>query len=113
MTKEELQVKADELGQKYFPDADNIWARENYEAKCVSHACIEMAKFVEEKLMLETYEFLKYNTWRHISHPDEEGLGVIIQANTGELTDELVKKVCAYTPDLNILVKEHKEKEKC
>ena len=45
MTKEE---KASELAQKYFPNANNIWARPNLEAKFVKQACLEMARWVEQ-----------------------------------------------------------------
>lgn len=49
MTREE---KARSLGQMYFPDEANIWARPNYEAKFVSEACIQMAEW-ERKLMID------------------------------------------------------------
>ena len=47
MTREE---KANELAQKYFPDANNIWARPNYEARFAKEACLEMASWVEQNL---------------------------------------------------------------
>lgn len=47
MTREE---KANELAQKYFPDANNIWARANLEAMCAKQACLEMASWVEQNL---------------------------------------------------------------
>ena len=47
MTKEE---KANELAQMYFPDANNIWARPNLEAKLVKQACLEIASWVEQNL---------------------------------------------------------------
>ncbi len=40
--------KSKELGQKYFPNEHNIWARENIEAIKTEYACIEMANFVIE-----------------------------------------------------------------
>lgn len=45
---EEIKNFAQKLGQKYFPDCNNIWARPNIEAKCVTSACIEMAKWMDE-----------------------------------------------------------------
>ena len=49
MTREEqIQEKASELGQKYFPNEHNIWARENIEAKYVELACIEAVKWADE-----------------------------------------------------------------
>ena len=47
MTREE---KANELAQKYFPDANNIWARGNLEAMCAKQACLEMASWLEQNL---------------------------------------------------------------
>lgn len=41
---EEIKTKAYELGQAFFPDECNVWARDNREAKYVSFACIEMAE---------------------------------------------------------------------
>ena len=49
MTREE---KAHGLGQMYFPDDQNIWARPNYEAKFVSDACMQMAEW-ERKMLIE------------------------------------------------------------
>lgn len=49
MTREE---KAHSLGQMYFPDDQNIWARPNYEAKFVSDACMQMAEW-ERKMLIE------------------------------------------------------------
>ena len=49
MTREEqIEQKAKELGQKYFPNKYNIWARPNHEAQCVEFACKEMVKWVDE-----------------------------------------------------------------
>lgn len=48
MTREEqIRKKAKELGQQYFPDSSNIWARSNVEACYVENACIEMAEWVD------------------------------------------------------------------
>ena len=41
MTREE---KAYSLGQEYFPNKNNIWARPHYEAQRVTNACIKMAE---------------------------------------------------------------------
>lgn len=45
--KEQIRNKARELGQQYFPDEANIWARRNIEAEFVESACIEMAKWLD------------------------------------------------------------------
>lgn len=59
MSKEEIQKYADELGQQYFPNGHNIWARENIEAKFVSEACIKMAEYVEQELIKKACEWMK------------------------------------------------------
>lgn len=59
MTREEqIQEKASELGQEYFPDETNIWARENLEAKFVSEACVRMAKHIEQELIENACKWL-------------------------------------------------------
>lgn len=45
--KEQIRNKARELGQTYFPDSANIWARSNVEAAYVENACVEMAEWVD------------------------------------------------------------------
>ena len=45
---EQIQEKASELGQKYFPNEHNIWARENIEAKYVEQVFIEGVKWTDE-----------------------------------------------------------------
>lgn len=48
MTREELiEQKAKELGQKYFPNECNVWARPNYEAHYVESACKEMIEWAD------------------------------------------------------------------
>lgn len=61
MTQEEIQKYADKLGQEYFPNECNIWARENLEAKFVSEACVRMAKYIEQELIKEACEWIKNN----------------------------------------------------
>ena len=46
------QKYAKELGQKYFPNSHNIWARPNIEAQCVENACIEMAIWMDKHYSL-------------------------------------------------------------
>ena len=46
--KEQIRNKAKELGQQYFPDEANIWARGNIEAEYVECACVEMAKWLDQ-----------------------------------------------------------------
>lgn len=60
--KEEIKAKADELGQFYFPDECNVWARDNIEAKFVSSACIQMAEWMQRKMIEKACEWLKFNT---------------------------------------------------
>lgn len=47
---EQIEQKAKELGQKYFPNENNIFARPNYEAKCVEFACKEMMEWADSHL---------------------------------------------------------------
>lgn len=44
---EQIEQKAKELGQKYFPNEYNIWARPNYEAQYVEFACKEMMEWAD------------------------------------------------------------------
>ena len=46
--KEQIRNKARELGQTYFPDSANIWARSNVEAAYVENACVEMAEWLDQ-----------------------------------------------------------------
>lgn len=55
MTREE---KANSLGQMYFPDEANIWARPNYEAQFVSNACMQMAEFEHNRLVEKACDWL-------------------------------------------------------
>lgn len=78
MTREEqIKQKADELGQKYFPNANNIWARENIESQYVSCACIEMTKWVDENpkeglvSLDKVYKYLKNNIHKFGSEQDK------------------------------------------
>lgn len=59
MTRNELvKQKAHSLGQKYFPDANNVWARANFEAQWVSEACEEMAEWEHKRLVERVCEWL-------------------------------------------------------
>ena len=40
----DLEEKATQLSQKYFPYEENIWARQNIEAHRCKSACIEMVE---------------------------------------------------------------------
>ena len=51
MTREEqIEQKVKELGQKYFPDECNVWARPNYEAQYVESACKEMMEWADKEM---------------------------------------------------------------
>lgn len=43
----DLEEKATQLSQKYFPDEENIWARANIEALKCKSACIEMVEWLK------------------------------------------------------------------
>ena len=57
--REEIKAKADELGQFYFPDECNVWARDNTEAKFVSSACQEMAEWMQKKMIDKACEWIQ------------------------------------------------------
>lgn len=60
MTREELvKQKAYSLGQKCFPDKNNVWARANFEAQWVSQACEEMAEWEHKRLVEKACEWLE------------------------------------------------------
>ena len=61
--REEIKVKADELGQFYFPDECNVWARKNMEAEFVSSACIEMAEWMQKKMIEKARQW--FNMYFH------------------------------------------------
>lgn len=48
----DLEEKATQLSQKYFPDEENIWARSNIEAHKCKSACIEMVEWFKENLKI-------------------------------------------------------------
>ena len=63
MTREELiKQEAHRLGQMYFPDEANMFARPNYEAKWVANACIQMAEWERKRLVEKACEWLRKNT---------------------------------------------------
>jgi hypothetical protein len=76
MTREE---KAHSLGQMYFPDDQNIWARPNYEAKFVSDACMQMAEWECKRLVKEAREWLRNNIDFYIETKYDEDFRVDIE----------------------------------
>lgn len=44
------EQKANELGFKFFPDKENIWARDNVEATKCALACLGMAQWKDEQV---------------------------------------------------------------
>ena len=86
MTREELvKQKAHSLGQKYFPNENNVWARANFEAQWVSEACMEMAKWEHKRLADMACDWLR----KHSSAGDEVAT---IQFNSLEEMIESLKK---------------------
>lgn len=75
--KEQIEQKAKELGQKYFPDENNIWARPNYEAQCVEFACKEMVEWADAH----------QNLWHDAQDDDlpEIGREVIVLLDNGKV----------------------------
>ena len=68
--REEIKAKADELGQFYFPNECNVWARDNIEAKFVSSACIEMAKWMQETMIEKVRQWFNLH-FRQVGTPKE------------------------------------------
>lgn len=63
---DEIRNKAYELGQKYFPNTNNVWARANIEAQYVSSACTEMAEWMQKKMIDKACQWLmKYFVLDH------------------------------------------------
>ena len=71
--REEIKAKADELGQVYFPDECNVWARGNIEAEFVSSACIEMAEWMQKTMIEKACEWF-INNWREYVYQDGDGI---------------------------------------
>ena len=57
---EEIRNKSYELGQKYFPDVNNVWARANIEAQYVSNACMEIVQWADNTMIEKACDWL-YN----------------------------------------------------
>ena len=64
MTREE---KAQSLGQMYFPNDLNIWARPNYEAQYVSDACLQMAEWERNRFMEKACWWLRETAHFYVS----------------------------------------------
>jgi hypothetical protein len=64
MTREE---KANSLGQMYFPDRNNVWARANFEAQWVSEACKEMAEWERNRFMEKACLWLRETAHFYVS----------------------------------------------
>ena len=56
--REEIIKKSNELGQHYFPDECNVWARPNIESMYVTSACQEMAEWMQKKIIEKACEWL-------------------------------------------------------
>lgn len=71
MTREE---KAYSLGQEYFPDESNIWARANYETQWVADACIKMAEWEHKRLVEKACEWLEDKLRMYAGYSDTADL---------------------------------------
>lgn len=56
---EEIKQKAYEISQRYFPDSQNIWARQNIEAQLVQSACCEIVKFADRTMVSKVRDWLQ------------------------------------------------------
>lgn len=93
MTREE---KAHSLGQNYFPDANNVWARANFEAQWVTEACIKMAEWEHKRLLEKACEWLKEKMYvEHIfEHSEDEESVQYVCASACDSVDEFVNNFC-------------------
>ena len=89
MTREE---KAHSLGQEYFPSANNIWARPNYEAQWVANACIKMAEWERKRLVDIACEWMKQNMYVEyiFEHNEDEKPVQYVCASACDSVDEFV-----------------------
>lgn len=89
MTREE---KAYSLGQEYFPSANSIWARPNYEAQWVSEACMKMSEWERQRLVEKACEWIKENMYvEHIfEHSEDEDPVQYVCASASDSVDEFV-----------------------
>ena len=58
---ERIRNKSHELGKRYFPDANNVWARANIEAQYVSNACMEIAQWADRTMLDKAVRWLEEN----------------------------------------------------
>lgn len=79
---EEIRNKSYELGQKYFPDVNNMWARANIEAQYVSTACMEIAQWVDRTILERAKEYLENNIDKDL---------IIYYNHTWKKRDEFIK----------------------
>lgn len=64
MTREE---KANSLGQMWFPDEANMFARPNYEAQLVSNVCMQMAEWEHNRFMEKACLWLRETAHFYVS----------------------------------------------
>ena len=69
---DEIRNKAYELGQKYFPDSYNMWARANIEAQDASSACIKMAEWMQKRMIDKACKWLFENVYDYFNPEDQE-----------------------------------------
>ena len=90
MTREE-QIKkiACALGQKYFPDEHNIWARENIEAKWVEFAVIEAVKWADKTMIDKACKWIE----NYVENAFTEVDGMMIELHGIELSEDFRKSM--------------------
>jgi hypothetical protein len=91
MTRKE---KAYSLGQEYFPSANSIWARPNFEAQWVSDACMRMADWERKRLVDMACELLReYMYVEHIfEYSDDDEPVRYVCASACNSVDEFINK---------------------
>ena len=82
---ERIRNKSHELGKRYFPDANNVWARANIEAQYVSNACMEIAQWADRTMLDRACEWFEPRLTALIGREDaEELITAFRQAMKGE-----------------------------
>jgi hypothetical protein len=90
MTREE---KAHKLGQEYFPSANNIWARPNFEAQWVYEACMKMAEWERKRLVDKACKWLKENVNKYSYVMEVEGTKYMKVHFTDSLIEDFKKAI--------------------
>ena len=68
----DLEEAAKKVGQKYFPDEYNVWARPNYEAKKAECAFMEGAQWQKEQTIYKACNYLFSHMGLFVTYFDDD-----------------------------------------